>query len=161
MLEHVLYVFQFNLNYLKAQLAEIPEEKMADQPENLPNHPAWTLGHLATSCALGASLLGVEMSFPESWMTLYQKGSKPLPDRKSYLSKAQLLETLEQQHKKLVEAIDSTDPKLLASPLADETRRQRFPKTGDFICFLMTAHENMHIGQLADWRRAMGMDRLV
>lgn len=161
MLEHVLYVFQFNLNYLKTQVAEIPEEKMANQPKDLPNHPAWTLGHVATSCALGASFFGVEMPFSKNWIDLYKKGSTPLAERQSYPSKAELLKTLEQQHKILAEAISNADPKLLTSQLPDETRRQRFPKTGDFICFLMTAHESIHIGQLADWRRAMGMDRIT
>ena len=134
---------------------------MADQPKGLPNHPAWTLGHLAYTCDFGASVLGMEKSFSEKWMELYQRGSTPLADRQRYLSKKELMEMLEQQHKKLSVAIGNTDPKMLAEPPADENLRQRFANRGGFIFFLMTAHMGMHIGQLADWRRAMGMDRIV
>ena len=38
-----------------------------------------------------------------------------------------------------------------------EKRRAHFPTVGDFAIFLMTAHEMDHLGQIAAWRRAMGI----
>ncbi len=51
--------------------------------------------------------------------------------------------------------------KLTEADLAKETPNERmralFPKTGDVIVGLMTAHSGFHAGQLSAWRRAMGL----
>jgi uncharacterized damage-inducible protein DinB len=35
--------------------------------------------------------------------------------------------------------------------------RKYFPTVGDQMVFMMTAHEMDHLGQMAAWRRAMGL----
>ncbi len=47
MKELMLYLWNSNHHYAHQLLDAIPEEKMADQPAGLPNHPAWTLAHLS------------------------------------------------------------------------------------------------------------------
>ena len=45
----------------------------------------------------------------------------------------------------------------LATPHPHEGARKYFPTIGDHVVFLMTSHEMDHLGQLAAWRRAMGL----
>ena len=50
---------------------------------------------------------------------------------------------------------------MFSSDLTVEKSRGHFPTVGDFVIFLMTAHEMDHLGQIAAWRRAMGLGAAV
>jgi hypothetical protein len=49
------------------------------------------------------------------------------------------------------------DASRFAEPHPDEGSRKYFPTVGDMIVFMMTSHEMDHLGQIAAWRRAMGL----
>ena len=51
MLNHVIYLYGFNLNFAKTLVGDVSPEQMSQQPNGVVNHPAWTLGHLASSAA--------------------------------------------------------------------------------------------------------------
>ena len=51
----------------------------------------------------------------------------------------------------------AADPAALAAPHPNEKSRAHFPTVGDYAIFLMTGHEMDHLGQIAAWRRAMGL----
>ena len=55
------------------------------------------------------------------------------------------------------EAARNIDTSRFAEPHPDEGTRKYFPTVGDMIIFLMTSHEMDHLGQIAAWRRAMGL----
>ena len=48
-------------------------------------------------------------------------------------------------------------PAVFAKEYPDEKTRKYFPTVGDFVDYLLSAHEANHIGQIAAWRRAMGL----
>jgi len=45
----------------------------------------------------------------------------------------------------------------MAKTHPDEGTRKYFPRIGDHVIYVMTAHEMDHLGQVAAWRRAMGL----
>lgn len=49
------------------------------------------------------------------------------------------------------------DAAKLSEPHPNESMRKYFPTVGDMVIFLMTSHEMNHLGQVAAWRRAMGL----
>ena len=53
----------------------------------------------------------------------------------------------------------TADPAVFETPVPfpDERRRKAFPTLGDYAVFVMTIHEGSNIGQIAAWRRAMGL----
>jgi len=69
----------------------------------------------------------------------------------------EILRVLELEHIRLAKALSNAEPAFLAQPHPNEKRRGHFPTVGDFAIFLMTAHEMDHLGQIAAWRRAMGL----
>ena len=71
--------------------------------------------------------------------------------------KDEILGALASQHTRLGPALTAADPAFLAQPHPNEKRRGHFPTVGDFAIFLMTGHEMDHLGQIAAWRRAMGL----
>lgn len=157
MIQHLLFAYEMNLKQAVRIVDDVAEEQMAAQPSGLVNHPAWTLGHLgATSDAL-AGMLGLPSTFPEAWRDSFRMGGIPSGDGSAYPSKAELVAHLRAQHERVAQAVAAADAEQLGQPPPNPRLRERFATVGDFAAVLLTNHEANHIGQLATWRRAMGL----
>ena len=157
MLNHVTYLYGFNLRYAEMLVNDVSDEQMTEQPGGVINHPAWSLGHLTVSSDRLGKLLGLESDLPEGWSETFKTGGEPSSDRSDYPSKDEILEGLKAQHARNTEAMKDLDVSRLAEPHPDEGARSYFPTIGDMIVFMMTSHEMDHLGQIAAWRRAMGL----
>jgi uncharacterized damage-inducible protein DinB len=157
MLNHVTYLYGFNLGFAERLVTGLSTEQMAAQPSGVINHPAWTLGHLVVSADHLGQLLGLDSDLPEGWSETFQTGGEPSGDASIYPSKEELLEALKVQHARNAEAVKNTDSSRLAEPHPTEGMRKYFPTVGDMVVFMMTSHEMEHLGQIAAWRRAMGI----
>ncbi len=157
MLQHVTYLYGFNLRFARSLVDNLTPEQMVAQPHGVINHPAWTLGHLAMAADSLAVYLGLERQAPVGWDKTFATGGTPSGERAAYPSKEELLAALTAQHERNTAAARQADPALFGRPHPDERRRERFPTVGDIAVFLMTSHEMDHLGQLAAWRRAMGL----
>ncbi len=156
MIQHLLFVYGMNLKRAERLVDDLTDEQMVAQPSGVINHPAWTLGHLgATSDAL-AGMLGLPSTFPDAWREACRMGSIPSGEAADYPGKAELLEQLRAQHQRVAAAVAAVDDERLQQPTPPRLR-ERFPTIGDFATALMTMHEGHHLGQLAAWRRALGL----
>ena len=156
MIQHLLFVYGMNLKRAELLVDDLTDQQMVAQPSGVINHPAWTLGHLgATSDAL-AGMLGLPATFPDAWREACRMGSVPSGNAADYPGKAELLEQLRAQHERVSEAMAAVDAERLQQPMPPP-RGKRFPTVGDFATALMTMHEGHHLGQLAAWRRALGL----
>jgi hypothetical protein len=157
MLNHVTYLYGFNLGFADRLVKDVSPEQMAMQPGGVINHPAWSLGHLVLSADYLGQLLGLESNLPEGWSETFPTGGEPAGDASAYPSKQELLAALTEHHARNAEAVMNIDASRFEEPHPDEQTRQRFPTLGDQVIFLMTSHEMDHLGQIAAWRRAMGL----
>jgi len=162
MMQHVVFLYGFNLKFAKGLVADLTAEQMCQQPHGLVNHPAWSLGHLAASKVGLLRILGHEASLPVGWGEAWAgAGGIPSSDPSGFPSKDELVSTFESLHDRVTTAIKAADAATLAATLATphphEGARTYFPTIGDHVVFLMTSHEMDHLGQLAAWRRAMGL----
>lgn len=161
-IETIIKQYDFNLKYAIALVQDLSDDQMTTVPLNgLENHPAFTLGHLISGSAGLAEDLGAKFEMPDKWANLFlRKGPgdprKPDSDKSKYPSKHLLLNELDDQHnkvKKLLSHIDNND--------LNKKFTWRFssymPTLMDLIVFMCINHEAMHLGQLAAWRRAMGL----
>ena len=156
MIQHLLFVYDMNLKRAERLVDDLTGDQMVAQPSGVINHPAWTLGHLgATSDAL-AGMLGLPSTFPGAWREACRMGSIPSGDAADYPAKRELLAQLRAQHERVAEAVAAVDAERLQQPTPPRLR-ERFPTIGDFAAALMTMHEGHHLGQLAAWRRALGL----
>ena len=156
MIQHLLFVYETNLNRAERLVADLTDEQMVAQPSGMINHPAWTLGHLGAGSDALAGMLGVPSTFPDGWREAFRRGSIPRGDVAVYPSKEQLLEQLRAQHERVAGAMKTADAMRMRQP-APPRYRERFPRVGDFAIAVMTVHEGHHLGQVAAWRRAMGL----
>ncbi len=161
MLNHVTYLYGFNLGFAELLVKDLSTEQMAAQPGGVINHPAWSLGHLVISADHLGHLLGLESKLPEGWSEIFQTGGEPSGDASVYPSKEEILGALKEQHARNAEAVKNIDASRFAEPHPDEGRRKYFPTRGDQVVFMMTSHEMDHLGQIAAWRRAMGLGAAV
>ena len=157
MLDHVYYLYGFNLNYAKRLVGDLSAEQMVEQPGGVVNHPAWSLGHLCVAADHLATTLGRESTLPDGWADTFKTGGVPGGGLADYPSKDELITTLATLHERAVEVVKATDPAELEKPHPNEGTRKYFPTVADMAIFMMTGHEMDHLGQIAAWRRAMGL----
>ena len=156
MVEHLTHTYAFNLEHIKKIVTDVSDEQMTLQPNGLVNHPAWTIGHLASASDMLAKILGLESTFPEKWKEACKTGGTPSGDAGLFPSKDQLLAELSNQHARIAEAVKQASPESLAAESAEDFRKM-FPTAGDIVMYIMSAHEGTHIGQLQTWKRAAGL----
>ena len=157
MLNHVTYLYEFNLGFAELLVGDVSAEQMTAQPGGVINHPAWSLGHLVIASDNLAQLLGLQSNLPDGWSDTFKTGGEPSGDVAAYPRKEEILGTLDEQHARNTEGVRAMDVSRFAEPHPDEERRKYFPTLGDHIVFMMTSHEMAHLGQIAAWRRAMGL----
>ena len=157
MKDTILGLHAFNLVYAQKIVADIPDERLAEQPVpgRVMNHAAFLLGHLAWANDNGVRVTGRPAQLPVRWKELFAMGNQPQGDRSLYPPKAELLAALEGAHARLAEAFLSAPDELLAQP-GPERLRVRFPTNGHLLIGLLTSHAASHNGQMSAWRRAMG-----
>ena len=162
MLDTEIKINLFMVGYCRMMLAEIADERMAEQPLPGVNHPAWILGHLAFSADLALWRLGGEKTLPASWVAQYGPGSQVSPNRSDYPSKDELLQLVETGFEKARELAQAATAEQLSAPstATNPVMKAALPLTGDAIAFLLTAHLAMHLGQLSTWRRMIGLPAL-
>lgn len=161
-IETIIKQYDFNLEYAKALVSDLSDDQMTMVPaKGIDNHPAWTLGHLVSGSADLASDLGAEFEMPENWANLFVREGpgdprKPDLNKSRYPSKQSLIAELENQHNKVKQLLRNVEPSKLNEPLT--WRFSNFmPTLGDVVVFMCINHESMHLGQLATWRRSMGL----
>lgn len=162
MIEEVIRQCRFNYAYSCQLVEDLSEEQMTIKPSaGLDNHPAFTLGHLVTGYANLYNNLTGEFILPEGWKEIFLRTGPgdpalPNPDAAAYPSKADLLAELKKQMDRVTSYIATLPEEKLNAPF--EWRFSAYlPTYRDRIVFLCINHAAMHLGQLAAWRRALGL----
>ncbi len=163
MKSNILRSYAFNLSYARKLVEDVDEKLMAHSPgPGLENHPAFTLGHLCSAAAMTSRYLDGPYQFEPSWEPLFRRkgpGDPRLPESKLdvYPPKSKLMDKLEELHALVDELIHDMSENRFNDPVQWRFDSM-YPTTGDLLFFMCVTHEAMHLGQLAAWRRAMGMD---
>ena len=148
------------MQYCRALLADIPDERMTEQPVPGVNHPAWVLGHLAWAADGSLGKLGGQSALPAEWPALFGFGSKPSTVRGDYPPKEELLRAVEQSYRQLREKAAAARPEQLAQPTTNPRAKEALPTLREQVAFLLTGHMGVHLGQLSSWRRMIGLPPL-
>jgi hypothetical protein len=160
MLDSEQKVNQLLMSYCQRLLADIPDERMTEQPLPGVNHPAWILGHLAFSADRACSLLGAAKQLTAEWVSLFGPGSKPSSSRSAYPSRDELLRAVEQGFERVRQQAATATPEQLAQPSTNPAMKEALPTVREGVTFLLTGHLGVHLGQLSSWRRMIGMPPL-
>ncbi len=152
----ILALFAQSRPWLPEAVAEVPDDRFAEQPAGVVNHPAWTIGHCANALDFARHLLGRKGIVPKEWREHVKPGSTPVADRSIYASKDVLLDMYKRVHTDLADAVREAGDDVFAGPLPSPF--QDFsPSIGHMATFMMVPHESYHLGQVFAWRRAAGI----
>ncbi len=153
--------------YARELVADLDEAQMdASGGVGLENTPRFTLGHLCTGCAMTRRVFeapGADrasgLDVPEVYVELFQR--KGPADRRTpeasvgAPSRDELVDELIRQHGLLEESVRGAPDALLAEHCPWKLGHL-LPTNADLVMFACS-HEALHLGQLAAWRRAMGL----
>ncbi len=156
-IDHALHFFAGAQQQFEQLLADVPDERWAEQPAGIRNHPAWTVGHLCVGHNLVLSMLGGEGAAPAEWAETMDYGTMPVGDRAAYPDGSTLLDAYRQGHDALVAAVESTTAGALAAEMPIEAYRSFFPTIGHVVSYFLLTHEPTHFGQVVAWKRAAGL----
>lgn len=165
-MEPILHSFVYSLDYLREQIADVPEELMTAQPGGVTNHPAWTIGHLVFIAQEIGAVIGLKPWLNEEWSAQFGPGSKPgkslagtqaSTSGRSVMSKAALLSALDAAQAKLAAAVSALTDEQLDTPFPDPSYTDVFPSVRHALTQVLLGHTAFHVGQVSVWRRAMGL----
>jgi hypothetical protein len=158
MIAEALNSYELNLLFLRHLVSDLDSKQMVQQPENVPNHPAWTIGHLLYSCQQIGGEVGIPPWLPDGWGHTFGTGSTPIADPSAYPDKEALLRALDDGRQRLAAALTGKGEAGLVEPLPDARHRQRLPTIGHAVLHILASHTALHLGQLTVWRRVMGLE---
>jgi hypothetical protein len=161
MIVEVLNSYDLHFEFLRTLVSDLSAEQMVSQPEGVPNHPAWTVGHLAFSCQAIGGEFGLKAWLPADWEEKFGTGSTPVADESAYPDKEALLEALADGKSRLSAALQEMGDVGLAEPLPDVRYRDKFPTIGHAVIHILSGHTALHLGQLTVWRHAMQLPLVV
>jgi hypothetical protein len=157
MLQSAIQVNLFFIQHCRRQVADIADERMAEQPVAGVNHPAWILGHLAWTADRALEMLGESETLPAEWASLFGRGSVPSSSRDAYASKDELLRAVDAGYQQLRQRAASAIPEQLSRPTTNPLMKETLPTLKELIAFVLSGHMGMHLGQLSSWRRVIGL----
>jgi len=165
-MEPILHCFAYSLDYLREQIADVPDELLTAQPEGVPNHPAWTIGHLVFISQMIAGVIGIEPWLSEEWEQQYgpgsnsggnasvnERGDRAADTRTS--QKTDLFAALNTAQTKLIHAVATLTDAELDEPFPDPDYTNVFPTVRHALTQVLLGHTAFHVGQISVWRRAM------
>jgi hypothetical protein len=159
-MEPVLLSFSYALGYLREQVEDLPIEDMVRQPKGVPNHPAWTIGHLVLICQSIGEVAGLKPWLDQSWETSFGPRNTPKDKIAAYPGKDELLAALADAESRLVAAVRGLDDSALEVSFPDPAYLEVFPTVRHALTQVLVGHTSFHVGQIAVWRRAMGLTGL-
>ena len=157
MKEIVINSFGMHVDAVRQLVSDVPNSDMYQQPLGVPNHPAWTLGHLAYSFESIGEEIGLSRTLPGDWGARFGTGSVPATQGDNGLSKPQLLQYVDEAGQRVRSRLVAMSAEDFSQPLPDVRYRDVFPTIGHAVTHILVGHTAVHIGQLMVWRRAMGL----
>jgi uncharacterized damage-inducible protein DinB len=153
-MEGTIRSLKYMVRFLDQSVADLSDKEMVHQPSGVPNHAAWTLGHVIHACHAMATELGAEPWLPEDWESVFGYGSTPRGETGLYPGRVEMQRLLADASTRLCEALSSVEISVMEKQLPDDD----FPTMADILLQVIVAHTAYHAGQLSVWRRAMGKE---
>lgn len=156
-IDEMIHTLEATVRFMEQSVEDLTDEEMVEQPPGVPNHAAWTLGHIIFSCQGMATELGAVPWLPEDWESVFGYGSTPRSEGQPYPKKAELRTLLSNATTRLSDTLRNVEASVLERHFSEDD----FPTMGHLLLQVVVAHTAYHAGQLAVWRRAMGKDSVA
>ncbi|MCB0736818.1 MAG: DinB family protein [Bacteroidetes bacterium] len=159
--DQIVSIYAFNKDYALSLCESIPAGDFHQNEINglLLNPPGWTLGHLALASAKVRRSFSDVLDIPNEWNVFDRTGpgdQSALPHADLLPNKSAIIIEYKRQHLELTAQLKTTDEYALLQPIK-WFFESRFKNKLEMVNFMCCLHEAYHLGQLATWRRSMGI----
>jgi hypothetical protein len=161
MLQGAIGQINFARDYTQQLLAATPKELWFEMPNELPTHIGWQVGHIAVS-QYGLLMFRIRGREPEDleivsgkFRKAYSRQTVPNADTSAQPTADELLERLNQIHKRAMTELSKVNPAVLLEPV--DMPYAAYPTKLGAILFC-PLHEHIHAGQIGLLRRALGLE---
>ena len=79
-IEPILHSFNYCLDFLHEQVADVAATDIVAQPNGIMNHPAWVIGHITYVSQMLGGVIGLPEWLPAEWANRFGTGSVPVAD---------------------------------------------------------------------------------
>jgi len=154
-------LYRFHERYACALCEGVdPEIEARGAGPGVEHHPVWVIGHLTSGAAIIAGRIDASVEIPAVYDELFKRQGPS--DRRTPEVDAQYppLADVLAEYRRLHEIIETSMQSITQQQLETTIEwrlSEHLPTLVDLIGFMCVTHEAMHLGQLADWRRAMGL----
>lgn len=145
---------------MAARMAEDLPEVEFDKKRGGSNSPKWITGHLALGMDFGLNLLGVSTGKIEEMMPIYGPGSDGGEIGDDGRTRSELISHLRTVGDQLREAVLNISEEQLTAPNDTPFLSEELPTVGDLLGHVFTTHIALHMGQLSQIRRELGLPSL-
>jgi hypothetical protein len=156
-MQSVATVCSYLIEYAEPSIADLTDEHLALSRAPGAKTAGWILGHLCVTGDYIRRKCGRPPMTPKEWGPRFAPGSQPAADRAEYPPMSELRSAVSKIYHDLAAAAPSMSEELLAAPNPLPYTRDAFASFGDFACYIMTGHLGYHLGQLVEWRSAVGL----
>lgn len=142
-------------------------EDMRDAPLTQPtprggNHPLWVMGHLACSEGGITGMIRGDANPLAHWMQRFGPGSEPTADSEAYPPFDEVFDAYRAARSRTLSLLESVgDAGLDAAPQTAPPQMREMFQTNADVFMLIPIHQEFHMGQVADARRALGRKPLM
>ena len=157
--DDLLFSFRWSAETIVRLVSDVDCDRMAEQPIEGINHPAWLIGHVSIYNGVMEAMLRGE-PFENPWSASCGKNSSPISDRSAYPTKNDIVADFEEGVARAVSAIQEAPESAWLAKLDHPTWGKQFDTVSPAVVYLSTTHLALHTGQLSGWRRAAGLPRV-
>ena len=145
------------VQYAAPSLSDLTDKHLALTSGTGGKTAGWILGHLCVTGDFMRRRLGRPPLTLKDWGPAFAPGSKPPTADADYPRMSDLRRAFDEIYRDLAAAAPTVSAEVLDSVNPVEFARGRFPTFGEFLCYIMTGHLGYHLGQLSEWRSAVGL----
>jgi hypothetical protein len=152
---------QHLLSVAKAIFVGLDDSHRAFEPQVGTKTAGWLIGHLAVTGDGGLHFCGRRPLCPKEWRVKFSRGSQPSANPDDYPPMEQMLAMFRGVYTDLCIAATEVDVAGMEAANPYEPARAAFPTVDVFVAWMLTGHLGYHLGQLAGWRAAAGLGRIL
>ena len=158
-LETMVRLFDLTRTMAAKMAEDLPEDEF-DKQRGDSNSPKWITGHLALGMDFGLNLLGISNGKSEQMMPIYGPGSSGGVVGDDGRSRSDLIQHMRTSGDQLREAVLDASEQTLSAPNSTPFLAEELPTVGDLLGHVFTTHIALHMGQLSQIRRELGLPSL-
>lgn len=154
----ISHLFNFQSQYLKNLLENIPDNLIYEKHFEEYNSPGWLLGHLCVEAEDVFNFYNInDTPIDQQWINWFQNSTGAINENDSLPSKKELLSVFNERYSKLNSLYNSLSEEQLKAPSPSKMLKGILPDSNSWIAHHLTTHISVHCGNIVVWKKMMGL----